>query len=65
MRIVRRPDGTVALDPGGRLPGRGAYLCAKPACRAQAQRATGRLAHALKLPSSEQSVKAVLAGGGA
>lgn len=63
-RIVRRPDGSVALDPGGKLAGRGAYLCARAACRAQAQR-TGRLAHALRLPSSEQSLKTVLSGGGA
>lgn len=32
VRIVRAPDGTVGLDPTGRAPGRGAYLCADPAC---------------------------------
>ena len=32
-RIVRRPDGTLALDPSGRAAGRGTYLCADPACR--------------------------------
>ena len=26
-RIVRRPDGEVAFDAGGRAPGRGAYVC--------------------------------------
>ena len=32
VRVVRTPDGTVALDPTGRLAGRGAYLCADGAC---------------------------------
>ena len=30
--MVRRPDGAIAIDPTGRLPGRGAYLCADGAC---------------------------------
>jgi uncharacterized protein len=32
MRIVRRPDGTVARDETGRMAGRGAYLHADPGC---------------------------------
>ena len=32
LRFVRGPDGRVTLDPGGRLEGRGAYLCADDAC---------------------------------
>ena len=31
-RIVRSPEGTVQIDPTGRLNGRGAYLCEKPQC---------------------------------
>ena len=31
-RIVRSPSGTVAYDPTGKAPGRGAYLCGQPAC---------------------------------
>ncbi|MBQ6526985.1 MAG: YlxR family protein, partial [Clostridia bacterium] len=27
MRVVRGPDGTVSLDPTGKKPGRGAYVC--------------------------------------
>jgi hypothetical protein len=38
MRVVRRPDGRVELDPRGRLPGRGAYLCVDGACWALALR---------------------------
>ena len=32
VRIVRQPDGAVAVDPTGRASGRGAYLCEDPAC---------------------------------
>ncbi|CAN5866242.1 YlxR family protein [soil metagenome] len=32
MRIFRAPDGSVALDPTGRAPGRGAYLCVDSSC---------------------------------
>jgi predicted RNA-binding protein YlxR (DUF448 family) len=39
IRIVRSPEGTVAIDPTGRANGRGAYLCHKPACWERATRA--------------------------
>ncbi len=32
IRIVRSPDGEVAIDPTGKRNGRGAYLCHKPEC---------------------------------
>ena len=32
IRIVRRPDGSAALDTGGRAAGRGAYLHRDPGC---------------------------------
>jgi predicted RNA-binding protein YlxR (DUF448 family) len=38
VRIVRAPDGNVMLDLSGRLPGRGAYLCADGSCWANAVR---------------------------
>lgn len=31
-RIVRTPEGDIRIDPTGKLNGRGAYLCDKPAC---------------------------------
>ena len=37
-RLVRSPAGTVAYDPTGKAAGRGAYLCAQPACLDQAVR---------------------------
>jgi predicted RNA-binding protein YlxR (DUF448 family) len=32
-RLVRRADGSVAVDPTGRAPGRGTYLCDQASCR--------------------------------
>ncbi|TMC84119.1 MAG: YlxR family protein [Chloroflexi bacterium] len=32
IRVVRRPEGGVAVDASGRMPGRGAYVHADPAC---------------------------------
>jgi predicted RNA-binding protein YlxR (DUF448 family) len=36
VRVVRAPDGTIALDESGRAPGRGAYVCRETACMARA-----------------------------
>ena len=36
IRIVRLADGSVAFDPTGRKPGRGAYVCRSEACLMQA-----------------------------
>ena len=36
LRIVRRPDGQIAVDPSGKAPGRGAYLCRRLECLEQA-----------------------------
>ncbi|HEV2128571.1 MAG TPA: YlxR family protein [Thermomicrobiales bacterium] len=32
IRIVRSPEGEIAIDPTGKRNGRGAYLCNKPGC---------------------------------
>lgn len=32
VRLVRLPSGAVEVDPTGKKAGRGAYLCADPAC---------------------------------
>jgi predicted RNA-binding protein YlxR (DUF448 family) len=37
VRVVRPPEGLVDLDPTGRAPGRGGYLCSDGACWSQAQ----------------------------
>ena len=40
-RLVRRADGSVAVDPTGKAPGRGTYLCDQPACREPRRLAEG------------------------
>jgi predicted RNA-binding protein YlxR (DUF448 family) len=32
VRVVRTPDGTIRVDPTGKLSGRGAYLCRQKSC---------------------------------
>jgi predicted RNA-binding protein YlxR (DUF448 family) len=31
--VVRTPDGQVVVDPTGKMPGRGAYVCNSEECR--------------------------------
>ena len=38
IRVVRQPEGTVALDFGGKMNGRGAYICPDPACLKKVQK---------------------------
>jgi predicted RNA-binding protein YlxR (DUF448 family) len=52
LRVVRAPDGAVRLDQTGRATGRGAYLCADPACWAKARQSRA-IQRALAVPSSE------------
>lgn len=38
VRVIRTPEGEIRLDTTGRANGRGAYLCADPACLMRAQK---------------------------
>ncbi len=38
IRVVRGTDGTVSLDFGGKVNGRGAYICPDAQCLKKAQR---------------------------
>ena len=38
IRVVRGTDGTVSLDFGGKMNGRGAYICPDPECLKKAIR---------------------------
>jgi uncharacterized protein len=49
VRIVRSPDGSVALDLTGRAHGRGAYLCADGSCWSTALK-KGSIQRALSAP---------------
>ncbi len=52
VRVVRTPSGAVAVDPTGKLAGRGAYVCPAEDCARSGVR-EGRLAHALQVPLPE------------
>lgn len=43
-RVVRSPEGEISIDPRGKKPGRGAYVCRDPECLKKAirSRALGR-----------------------
>lgn len=47
VRVVKTPDGSVQIDPGGKANGRGAYVCGKPSCWEDAL-TKERLARALR-----------------
>lgn len=47
LRLVRVADGRVEVDPTGKKPGRGAYLCGSSACW-EAGLKKGRLEHVLR-----------------
>ncbi len=52
IRIVRLPDGNIALDTTGKMSGRGAYLCHKVECFRRARKAK-RAEAALSCPIPE------------
>lgn len=47
IRVVRTPSGDIIIDPTGKAPGRGAYVCRKAECIAKAAASKG-LDRALK-----------------
>ena len=53
IRVVRTPEGTVSLDFGGKMNGRGAYLCPDPQCLAKAQRSRA-LERSLETPIPQE-----------
>ena len=70
VRVVRAPDGSVALDRTGKAPGRGAYLCADGSCWSSALKKKA-IERALATPLTaelraelERGSTALSAGGG-
>ena len=39
VRVVKSPEGELSLDPTGKKPGRGAYVCTDATCLASARKA--------------------------
>jgi len=48
IRIVKSPDGEIAPDFTGKMPGRGAYICKNEKCREHAEK-KGALSRAFKM----------------
>jgi predicted RNA-binding protein YlxR (DUF448 family) len=61
MRVVRSPSGVIAIDPGGRAAGRGAYLCRAAECIDKAIK-KGALTRALATPFPADLREALVAG---
>ncbi len=53
MRVLRTSEGTIKLDPTGKLNGRGAYLCYDSSCLEKAMKNKG-LERSLHVPVSEE-----------
>ncbi len=58
IRVVRGPDGTVSLDPTGKKPGRGAYVCRNGDCLNRAIRQK-QLERQLEAKLSEETTEAL------
>ena len=54
IRVVRSPDGSVSLDPVGKKPGRGAYVCRSEGCLARAIKQR-QLERQLEVPLGEET----------
>jgi predicted RNA-binding protein YlxR (DUF448 family) len=64
IRIVRTPDGSVRLDPTGKVDGRGLYWCGKRSCLGKLQKKglVGRLIKAKPSESLFDELKGVIVG---
>jgi len=56
VRVVRMPSGEIVVDPTGKMPGRGAYLCPSPGCLRRAVKEK-RLSRALRAEVAEETVR--------
>lgn len=60
VRIVCTPEGTIEVDPKGKRPGRGAYVCRDPRCW-QVGLDSRRLSRTLKCQVAQDQVAAIQA----
>lgn len=61
IRLVRRPDGHVVLDPTGKINGRGCYICKDPQCIEEGFKKR-KLNHALKTKIDSKTVEELIHG---
>jgi predicted RNA-binding protein YlxR (DUF448 family) len=59
IRVVTDPEGQVSLDPTGRKPGRGAYVCRNRTCLEQAIRGH-KLDRSLKMRVDDATLAALI-----
>ncbi len=64
IRVVRSPEGEVSMDPVGKKPGRGAYVCRDEAClnRALKQKQLERVLETQLTEDVVASLRQTLAG---
>lgn len=60
IRVVRSPEGDIALDFKGKAPGRGAYVCCNPECLKKAKK-TRALERAFGVPVPDEIYDALTA----
>ena len=53
IRVVRTPEGSVNLDFGGKMNGRGAYICPDPECLKKVQKSKA-LERSLEVPIPDE-----------
>ena len=58
IRVVRSPEGEVSLDPVGKKPGRGAYVCRSAECLKRALRQK-QLERQLDVPLPPETAEAL------
>ncbi len=59
IRVVRSPEGAIALDAKGKMSGRGAYLCPKAECFSKVRKSKA-LERALETPIPPEIYDALL-----
>lgn len=62
LRVVRTPEGEVKVDPGGRLNGRGGYVCQADQDGAERdhwgdRQIRAKLGHALKVELAQEDIE--------
>jgi len=58
VRVVKSPEGDISLDPRGKLPGRGAYVCRSADCLKRAVKSKA-LSRAFGVPVPQEVMDAL------